>query len=220
MELIVALDVDSISEAEKLVNILKQKVKIFKVGSRLFTAEGPSVLELINKKGCQVFLDLKYHDIPSVISDAVRIAGEKNVFAVSLHISGGREMLEKCASLKNRPLLWGITVLTSLDESNLKEIGVLRKVGEQVESLAKIAKEVGLDGVVCSPKEIEIVKKIGGLKVITPGIRLTKETDDQKRTLSPKEAKEKGADYIVVGRPIIEAENSVLIAEKTLEEIR
>ncbi|MBI5573181.1 MAG: orotidine-5'-phosphate decarboxylase [Elusimicrobia bacterium] len=218
MEIIVALDVDNIFQAEAFVDLLKEKVKIFKIGSKLFTSEGPNTIEMINKKGCNVFLDLKYCDIPSVISSAVKIAGEKNVFAVSVHISGGKEMLEKCVCLKNRPLLWGISVLTSLDENNLKEIGVFRKIDEQVETLAKIAKEVGLDGVVCSPREIGIVKKIGGLQIIVPGIRLTEETDDQKRTLSPKKAKEKGADYIVVGRPIIQAENPLTIVETILKE--
>ncbi|MEW6556924.1 MAG: orotidine-5'-phosphate decarboxylase [Elusimicrobiota bacterium] len=220
MELIVALDVDSISPAEKIVKLLKHKVKIFKVGSKLFTAVGPAILEILNSNGCKVFLDLKYHDIPTVVSDAVMVAGEKKVFAVSLHISGGKEMLEKCISLKNRPLLWGITVLTSLDDNDLKEIGISQKIEAQVELLTKIAKDVGLDGIVCSPREIDIVKKISRLQIIVPGIRLAEETDDQKRTLTPKEAKEKGADYIVVGRPIIKAENPLLVTEKTLEEIK
>jgi orotidine-5'-phosphate decarboxylase len=219
MELIVALDVNNISQAETLIDLLKEKVKIFKIGSKLFTSEGLNTIEMINKKGCKVFLDLKYCDIPSVVSSAVKIAGEKNVFAVSVHISGGKEMLEKCVCLKNRPLLWGITVLTSLDENNLKEIGIFRKIDEQVFTLTKIAKDVGLNGVVCSPREIEIVKKIGGLQIIVPGIRLTEETDDQKRTLSPKKAKEKGANYIVVGRPIIQAKDPLSIVETMLNEI-
>lgn len=219
MELIVALDVDTISDAEKLINLLKKDVKIFKVGSKLFTSVGPQIIDIINKNGCKVFLDLKYCDIPSVISSAVKIAGEKNVFAVSVHISGGKEMLEKCVCLKNRPLLWGISVLTSLDENNLKEIGISRKIDEQVEVLAKMAKETGLDGVVCSPKEIEIIKRIGGLKIIVPGIRPAAGSDDQKRTLTPKKAKEFGADYIVVGRPIIQSDNPLSAARTILKEV-
>ncbi len=243
MELIVALDVDTLSEAEKIINLLKHKVDVFKVGSRLFTSVGPAILNLLNSNDCKIFLDLKYHDIPTVISDAVRAAYDNKVFAVSLHIAGGREMLEKCVSLKNKPLLWGITVLTSFDENDLKELGVCRKIEEQVLHLAKIAKSIGLDGVVCSPGEIEIVKKLGSLKIIIPGIRFTplevrsvntstsrssglilaghvETTDDQKRTLTPKEAKEKNADYIVVGRPIIKADNPLAVTEKILEEIK
>jgi len=213
MELIVALDVDNISQAEKIIDLLKSKVKIFKVGSRLFTSEGPKIIDLINSKGCKVFLDLKYYDIPTVIAEAVRIAGEKKVFSTTLHASGGRDMLKLAVQQKPRPLIWGVTVLTSFDENNLKEIGVTKKVDEQVESLAKLAKESGLNGVVCSAQEIGIVKKVGGLQIIVPGIRLEDAKDDQKRTLTPKKAKELGADYIVVGRPIIKSENPSAVVD-------
>ncbi|MBN1383396.1 MAG: orotidine-5'-phosphate decarboxylase [Elusimicrobia bacterium] len=220
MKLIVALDVDNISAAEKLINLLKKDVEIFKVGSRLFTSVGTQIIDIINKNGCKLFLDLKYYDIPSVIADAVSNAGKKKVFSTSLHISGGREMLKRSVDVKDRPLLWGITVLTSFDEDNLKEIGISKKIEEQVEVLAKIAKETGLDGVVCSAKEIEIIKKVGGLKVIVPGIRLTAEgSDDQKRILTPKKAKEFGADYIVVGRPIIKSEDPLSVARSILKEV-
>lgn len=234
MKLIVALDVDNISDAEKLINLLKKDVEIFKVGSRLFTSVGPRIIDIISENGCKVFLDLKYCDIPSVIADAVRNAGKKNVFSASLHISGGREMLKSSADVKVRPFLWGITVLTSFDENNLKEIGISRKIEDQVEMLARMAKETGLDGVVCSPREIEIIKRIGNLKIIVPGIRLalqsspsggedlgegglTTNPDDQKRTLTPKKAKEFGADYIVVGRPIIQSDNPLSVAKTILD---
>lgn len=219
MKLIVALDVDNISDAEKLINLLKKDVKIFKVGSRLFTSVGPRIIDIINENGCKVFLDLKYCDIPSVIADAVRNAGKKNVFSVSLHISGGREMLKMSAAVKTRPFLWGITVLTSFDENNLKEIGISRKIEDQVEMLAVLAKETGLDGVVCSPREIEIIKRIGNLKIIVPGIRITAGSDDQKRTLTPKTAKESGADYIVVGRPIIQSDDPLSVAKTILRDL-
>ncbi|HAM38730.1 MAG TPA: orotidine-5'-phosphate decarboxylase [Elusimicrobia bacterium] len=219
MELIVALDVDNISQAEILIDLLKDKIKIFKVGSRLFTSEGPEIIDLINKKGCKVFLDLKYYDIPTVIADAVKIAGEKGVFSTTLHISGGRNMLKLSVQQKPRPLIWGVTVLTSFDENNLREIGVMRKIDEQVENLARLASEVGLDGIVCSAKEISIVKKVSGLKIIVPGIRLNKTNDDQKRTLTPREAKELGADYIVVGRPIIKSENPLIVVDTIRKEI-
>lgn len=218
MKLIVALDVDNISDAEKLINLLKEDVEIFKVGSKLFTSVGPQIIDIINKSGCKVFLDLKYCDIPSVIADAVCNAGKKNVFSTSLHISGGREMLKRSSDVKDRPFLWGITVLTSFDENNLKEIGISRKIDEQVEVLAKMAKETGLDGVVCSPKEIEIIKRIGSLKIIVPGIRPAAGSDDQKRTLTPKKAKEFGADYIVVGRPIIQSDNPLSAARNILKD--
>ena len=219
MELIVALDVDNISQAEILIDLLKDKIKIFKVGSRLFTSEGPEIIDLINKKGCKVFLDLKYYDIPTVIADAVKIAGEKGVCSTTLHISGGRNMLKLSVQQKPRPLIWGVTVLTSFDENNLREIGVMRKIDEQVENLARLASEVGLDGIVCSAKEISIVKKVSGLKIIVPGIRLNKTNDDQKRTLTPREAKELGADYIVVGRPIIKSENPLIVVDTIRKEI-
>ncbi len=220
MKLIVALDVDNITQAEELIEKLKSKVKYFKVGSKLFTAEGPAVLELLNNKKCKTFLDLKYYDIPNVIADAVRIAGEKGVFSTSIHISGGREMLQKCKDLPKRPLLWGITVLTSFDETNLAEIGISRSVEGQVTLLAKFAKEIGLDGVVSSPREIPIIKKIGGLQIVVPGVRMeSDEKGDQKRTLTPKQARELGADFIVVGRPIIKASKPIEVVEKILKEI-
>lgn len=221
MKLIVALDVDNINQAEELIEKLKNKVEYFKVGSKLFTREGPAILNLLNKKKCKTFLDLKYYDIPSVIADAVRIAGENNVYSTSLHISGGSEMLQKCKDLPKRPLLWGITVLTSFDERNLREIGIDRDIEEQVVLLAKLAKEIGLDGVVSSPREIPIIKKIGSLQIIVPGVRMeTDEKGDQKRTLTPRQAKELGADFIVVGRPIIKAQKPVEVAEKILQEIK
>jgi len=220
MELIIALDVDNISQAEKLAELLKSDVKIFKVGSRLFTSEGPAVIDMINSKGCKVFLDLKYYDIPSVIADAVRIAGEKKVFAVTVHASGGGDMMKMVSALKVKPQIWGVTVLTSFDKDNLKEIGVPKEIGEQVESLAKLAKASGLDGVVCSAQEIDIIKKIGGLKIIVPGIRMSGDAkSDQKRTLTPAEARQKGADYIVVGRSIIKSEDPLASARTILREI-
>lgn len=220
MEMIVALDVDNLLQAEKLIDLLKERVRYFKVGSRLFTSAGPAVLDLIHGRGGKTFLDLKYHDIPSVIAGAVKNAAGKNIFSLSLHISGGREMLQRCRDVSPRPLLWGITVLTSMEDNNLKEIGVPRTAEEQVALLAGLAKEAGLDGVVCSPREIPVIKKISALQIIVPGIRTADDqSSDQKRTLTPKEAKDLGADFIVVGRPVIASPDPLKAAEKILKEI-
>ncbi|MDD5067409.1 MAG: orotidine-5'-phosphate decarboxylase [bacterium] len=221
MELIVALDVDNLTQAEGLVDKLKGCVEYFKVGSRLFTAEGPAILDLLNRKSVKTFLDLKYHDIPSVIADALRNAAARKVFAVSLHGSGGRQMLEMCRDAKPRPLLWAITVLTSFDQKNLREIGVEGDVPAQVDLLARLARDTGMDGVVSSPQEIPVIKKIGGLQMIVPGIRTEiDEQSDQKRTLTPARAKELGADFIVCGRPIIKAPEPLQVVERILKEIK
>ena len=220
MELIVALDVENIADAVSLVNTLKDKVKVFKVGSKLFTAQGPALIDFINSRGAKVFLDLKYHDIPSVVASAVRIAALKGVFATSIHLSGGREMLRAASLAAPKPLLWGISVLTSLTGDDLKTINVNKSVGEQVWALSIIAREEKLDGVVCSCHEIHIVREVGGLQTIVPGVRMTTSGDDQKRTLTPKAAKELGADYIVMGRPIISSKNPSEEVDKIFEQIK
>ncbi len=221
-KLIVALDVDDIKEAESLVDGLQSIVSIFKIGSRLFTAYGPEVIKMVNGKGCRVFLDLKYHDIPTVIADSVRMAGRHDVFALTLHTLGGREMLERSVSVESRPLLWGVTVLTSMNNEDLKTMGVNRDVGEEVLSLAGLARSAGMDGVVCSAREIEAIRKeVGGqFMVVTPGIRPAGSAEDeQKRVMTPKQAITKGATYIVVGRPVIKADNPHEAAENILREI-
>ncbi|MDA7857914.1 orotidine-5'-phosphate decarboxylase [bacterium] len=222
VELIVALDVDTKKEAKKMVNQLKDYVSIFKVGSQLFTAEGPKVLDMIAKKKKKAFLDLKYCDIPNTIINSVRMAQTHEVFALTLSMMAGKEMLEKVAKMTPRPLLWGVTVLTSMCGDDLERVGMSRSIESSIKNLAGLAKDIGLDGVICSPKEITIVRDIVGnnLKIITPGIRLEKiEGDDQKRVTTPKEVAEKGTDYIVVGRPIVKAEDPVKVARNILADL-
>jgi len=223
--LIVALDVSGIEKAEDLVDILIPYVKVFKVGSFLFTAEGPKVLNMVARKGGKVFLDLKYCDIPNVVSNSVRMAQRHGVFSLTLSTLGGRKMLEEAAAIRPRPLLWGVTILTSMDTLGMKELGISRELGEQVIALAKIAESAGLEGVVASPLEIELVRKATrkDFTVVTPGIRpLGREkpfSDDQKRVMTPGEALRKGADYIVVGRPIIEASDPAGAVKQILQEM-
>ncbi len=223
-KLIVALDVPNYAEAEKLVKTLSPVVKIFKVGKELFTAEGPRVVEMVRKHGAKVFLDLKFHDIPNTVAGACASAAKLGVFMMNVHACGGREMMQKAAeAVKDKSLLIGVTVLTSMNEANLKEVGVATGVAAQVENLAKLAKTSGLKGVVCSPLEIELIRKTCGndFVIVTPGVRPDwAATGDQKRVMTPKEAIQKGADYLVVGRPITAASNLLDAAKKVLAEIQ
>ena len=223
--LIIALDVDGVEKAENLVDSLIPYAKLFKVGSFLFTACGPKVLDMVVRKGGKVFLDLKYCDIPNVVANSVRMAQKHGVFSLTLSILGGRKMLEAAASIHPRPLLWGVTILTSIDSPGMKELGISREIGDEVVALAKMAESAGLEGVVASPLEIELIRKATrkDFTIVTPGIRpLACEKslpDDQKRVMAPGEALRRGADYIVVGRPIIEVPDPVEAVKQILQEI-
>ncbi len=211
-KIILALDVDTFEKAKYFVNKLYPQIKIFKVGSQLFTACGPEIVEFIRKKGAEVFLDLKYHDIPNTVKHAVEAAKKLKVFMLTVHASGGKEMLNAAASVKRHPLIIAVTVLTSKQEKD---------TAKKVLSLAKIAKISGVDGVVCSPLEAKAVKNAFGKKfiVITPGIRpAATASADQKRIATPQEAIRAGSDFLVVGRPILEAKDPLLVVRKILEE--
>ncbi len=207
-ELILALDVDTLDSALQFVNKLYPKINIFKIGSQLFTAYGPRIIELLEQKGAEVFLDLKYYDIPNTVAQAVAAAARLKVKMLTLHISGGKAMVEaaiaaaeaqaKISRIK-RPLLIGITVLTSRDST-----------AQEVLNLAKSAIGWGLDGVVCSAQEaVNLRQEIQkDFLIVTPGIRQTTDSgDDQKRTATVKEAVSAGSDFLVIGRPILKAEN-------------
>lgn len=212
-KLIVALDVDTLKEAKDLVDKLYPSVKIFKVGSQLFTACGPEAVKMIAQKGAKVFLDLKSHDIPNTVKKAVEVAAKLEVFMLTVHLSGGKEMLQAAASVVNRPKIVGVTVLTSQSED-----GTANKVLE----LAKLAKNSGLDGVVCSVSETKMIKKELGKDfiVVNPGIRpKDSSSNDQKRVATPKEAIDAGADFIVVGRPVIQAEDPQQAALNIFKEL-
>jgi len=228
--IIIALDVGNRGEALSLINQL-EGVEIFKVGLELFTAEGPSLLEKIKALGKKVFLDLKLHDIPNTVAEAVKVGVRHGVHMLTLHSSGGREMLEKAVASAaaeadkegvEKPLLLAVTVLTSLKSDQLREIGMTDDTFLQVLRLAKLAKEAGVGGVVCSPQEIEIVKKETGrdFLVVAPGIRpLWAAAHDQKRIMTPSLAIKKGADYLVIGRPITEAPSPQEAFLKILSEL-
>jgi len=216
-KLIIALDVDSLAKAKQLITKLYKHVRVFKVGSQLFTACGPEVISYIKKKKCEVFLDLKFFDIPNTVEKAVLAAAAKGVFMVTLHATGGRDMLKRAsASLRGkrkRPLLVGVTVLTSKNASG---------TSGEVLRLAGIAKKCGLDGIVCSPEETEPVKKEYGRKflVINPGIRPRWAVkNDQKRIATPRGAIRKGCDFLVIGRPVIKARDPVVAVKKILNEM-
>jgi len=226
--LIVALDVNSRDSALSLVQALRPRVQRFKVGLELFTACGPALVREILDKGGQVFLDLKFHDIPSTVARAAVSAARLGVGMFTIHLSGGPLMARRAADeleahcqvyRVQRPKILGVTVLTSLSPADLEELGVGRSVEDQVVALAEMGKAAGLDGVVCSPREARLIREVCGREflVVTPGIRPEgSEPDDQSRTLSPKVALEAGADFLVVGRPIVKADDPLEAAENIL----
>ncbi len=225
-KLIVALDVRSLDEAKEMIRKLSPDVRIFKVGMGLFTLCGPDAVALVHDNGARVFLDLKFHDIPNTVAHAVRSAAKLGVFMVNIHALGGSEMMMKAVEAaresEKRPKLLGVTVLTSMDQSAIGEVGIERKIEEEVVSLARLGKESGLEGVVASPNETGlIIKNLGNdLIIVTPGIRPTgAEKNDQKRVMTPKDAIMAGADYIVVGRPITETKDPLGAAKKIIKEM-
>lgn len=229
--IIVALDVPSRAEALELIELLP-RARFFKVGLRLFVAEGPALIREITRRGKEVFLDLKLHDIPNTVAQAVEEAVKLGVRMMTLHVAGGRLMMTRAVEVvknlsdsgeKIQPFLLGVTVLTSLSSLDLKEIGLTEEPSRQVLQLARLAEECGLDGLICSPLEVEEVRRIVSpdMILITPGIRPSGSTrDDQKRVLTPRQAFQRGADFIVIGRPIIAAPRPPEAFSRILEEIK
>ncbi|MFH1245496.1 MAG: orotidine-5'-phosphate decarboxylase [Candidatus Omnitrophota bacterium] len=224
--LIVALDVADFKTAKELVRILAPAVKLFKVGSQLFTACGPNILEFIKKKKAEFFLDLKFHDIPNTVHLAVQAACRYNPAMLTVHTLGGVNMLraavEAVRRSSTRTKILGVTVLTSMDENQLSEVGIPAAVQEEVLTLARMAVQAGLDGVVASPREINMLRC--GIEkkfiIVTPGIRpADAPPDDQKRTMSAQDTIAQGADYLVVGRPITQAKDPFGAAQKIISEI-
>ena len=208
---ILALDVFDFKKAEKLVKDLSPYIDVFKVGPILFLQSGKEIIKMINDNGKKVFLDLKFHDIPATVQRAVQSARDLGVYSLTVHSCGGQEMLKLATSVENRPKIWAVTVLTSQVTTP-----------EEVVKRAKLAKESGVDGVISSPLEIETIKSNCGkeFEVVTPGIRPVKVQDDQKRVATPESAVKAGANFIVVGRPIIQAENPVEVAKNIYETIK
>jgi len=230
-KLIVALDVHSLEDAANLVDKVRASASIFKIGSQLFTDCGPEAVKMVHRKGGKVFLDLKFHDIPNTVKEASRAAARLGVFMFNVHAQGGLSMMRAAtegASAKaerlniEKPLILGVTVLTSMDTRDLQEGAMKKDVESQVLSLARLAKKAGLNGIVASAKELTSLREAMGkdFLIVTPGVRPAwAKTDDQRRVATPREAIEKGADYIVVGRPIIKADDPKEAAEKILKEI-
>jgi len=225
--LILALDVDTRKEVENLVDNLSEFVAMFKVGPRLFTKYGPSIIKFIQKRGGRVFYDAKFYDIPSVVEKAAQKVAEMGVDMLTLHTLGGAEMMEaaiKGAKKENEKIkVVGVTLLTSLTSQIIKEeLGIEKRVNEEVVHLANLAKKVGLDGVISSPWEVEDLRKMMGedFLLVIPGIRpFGGEKNEQKRVMGPREALVKGADFLVIGRPILASANPIRTTKKILKEI-
>lgn len=238
--IIVALDVDSRAKALDLARTLRGSVGAFKIGKQLFTAEGPPIVRALADQGDRVFLDLKFHDIPNTVSGAVRSAVATGAWMVNVHASGGCAMMRAAAEAAagatapggERPLVIAVTVLTSLNQAALDEIGTTRTVLDQVVHLARLAQEAGIDGVVASPHEIRAIRVACGDRFVTviPGIRpaapghptasLPAGIDDQARTMGPAEAVQAGAHYLVIGRPITAAPDPRAAAEAIAAELK
>jgi orotidine-5'-phosphate decarboxylase len=228
--IIIALDVQTKEEGIALVSRLKD-ARTFKVGLELFTAEGPALFRKLRSLRKDVFLDLKLHDIPNTVAGAVRSAFKHGVQMITIHASGGREMMARAAEAAKaaagagkgpKPILLGVTVLTSLRGADLEEVGMSSDVASQVLRLAGLAKAAGMDGVVCSPQEIEVLRREYGreLVIVTPGIRpVWAAAQDQKRIMTPAEAVAKGADYLVIGRPITGASSPNEAFLRVVEEL-
>ncbi len=225
---IVALDTDSLKEAESWVKAFGRHIKHFKVGSPLFTACGQEAVKMVHDAGRNVFLDLKFHDIPNTVAKSVESASKLGIWMLNVHASGGKKMMEAVSEVseginkEHRPMVIAVTVLTSLNQEELSKIGFSRDVNSQVIHFAKLAQESGLDGVVASAQEVKSIKENCGrdFTVVTPGIRPAwAPPNDQSRTVTPLEAFENGADYIVIGRPLTKHRDPREACEKLLQEL-
>jgi len=232
-QLLVALDVESGERAMQLVTMLRGLAGGFKIGNRLFTTEGPALVRRIVDAGSRVFLDLKYHDIPNTVAQAVEAAAATGAWMINVHASGGTAMMEAAARAAREtssrlgrpaPLMIGVTVLTSMDQLALRAIGVERSVLDQVIALARLTQQAGLQGVVASAQETPAIRQACGpeFQIVTPGIRGASagtELNDQSRTMGPAEAVRAGASYIVIGRPIIGASDPRAAAAAIVDEL-
>ena len=223
--IVVALDFSTANEALEMASRLDPKLCRVKVGKELFTRCGPSIVEALQQQGFEVFLDLKFHDIPNTAAMAVKAAAELGVWMVNVHCSGGLRMMQACRevleSFEKKPLLIGVTVLTSMERSDLSGLGLDVEPQEQVLRLAKLAEEAGLDGLVCSAQEAPALKaQHPSLQLVTPGIRPAGSAkDDQRRILTPKDAMKAGSDFLVIGRPITQAKDPVAVLQQIAAEL-
>ena len=230
--LIFALDVDNLEDARNWVAKLQGQVGVFKIGKQLFTRCGPEIVRLVQDGGCDVFLDLKYHDIPNTVAMAGLEAQRLGVRMFNVHALGGFEMMAKLVAEidrvcprgnPDRPILLAVTILTSSTEETLRRVGIDRPIQVMVPKLARLAKDAGMDGVVASPKEVGLIRDAcgDGFLIVTPGVRPAfASQDDQKRVTTPGDALRSGADYLVIGRPISAAADPALAADMILQEMQ
>lgn len=227
-ELIVALDVPTANEIPAIVNSLPAEISYYKIGLELFTAAGPDALKFLSDNNKRIFLDLKLHDIPRTVARAVEAAARYNVALMTLHAGGGRNMLTAAAQAskqlgENAPKLVAVTTLTSLDQHDLNEMGIQRDLSEHTAALGKLAIDCGIDGLVCSPLEVGNFRKTLGATpiLVTPGIRPAGgDVGDQKRVATPASAVRDGSSFLVVGRPILGAENPAAAAAEILKQMQ
>ena len=227
-KVIFALDVESSEAAERWVTTLSGHVGMFKVGKQLFTASGPAIVKMIQARGGEVFLDLKYHDIPNTVAMASLEAARLGVKLLNLHALGGYEMMARTMETiareykGERPQVLAVTILTSSTTETLRDVGIEHPVSEMVVRLASLAQKAGIDGVVASPLEVPLIRMACGDRflIVTPGVRpASASVDDQKRIMTPAEAVRAGSDYLVIGRPIAAAADPVAAAQAIVEEI-
>ena len=227
-KIIVALDYEKESDALALVDQIDPNLCRLKVGKEMFTTLGMNFVKQLHQRHFDVFLDLKYHDIPNTVARAVRSAADLGVWMVDLHASGGLRMMEEAKRIlepygKDAPLLIAVTVLTSMEDLDLLQIGINASPMEQVLRLAHLTQRAGLDGVVCSPQEVKILRNACGedFKLVTPGIRpIGADFGDQRRVMTPTAAIRAGSDYLVIGRPITKADNPVEVLRSINASIR
>jgi len=226
-KIIVALDKPKAADALALASLLDPALCRVKVGKELFTSAGPSVVEALQKQGFEVFLDLKFHDIPNTVASAVKVVSGLGVWMLTLHAAGGERMMAAAhnaaiAAGDKAPLLVAVTVLTSMDQSELASIGVTHSVADQVQSLAALTAKSGCDGVVCSALEAELLgKTVSGIIKVTPGIRLAGDNaSDQRRVMTPAKAVASGADYLVIGRSITGASSPADVLMQITDELK
>jgi orotidine-5'-phosphate decarboxylase len=225
-QIIVALDVSTAAELRELVKQIPNTHCRAKIGKELFTSIGPLAIEICHDAGLEVFLDLKFHDIPNTCAKAVRAAARWGVWMTNVHCSGGTDMMRVARAIlegeAHRPLLIGVTVLTSMSERGLQELGISRDLGSQVDNLAGLAHASGLDGVVCSAQETQRLRQSLGADfcLVTPGIRPSwAAADDQTRIVTPKDAIANGSDYLVIGRPITASDHPETAIARIIDEL-
>ena len=223
-KIIVALDIATKAQALVLVEQLHDKISFFKIGLQLYTAQGPEIVRAVLATGVKVFLDLKLHDIPNTVARAVESASSLGVQMLTIHLSGGSEMIRAASGVRtNNMSILGVTVLTNANDQTLRETGISDTLDKQVVRLAKLGIENGIDGIVASPHEIKSLRVEFGdkIKIVVPGIRPSwSEPGDQKRFMTPREAIEAGADYLVIGRPITAHKNPREAVERILREFQ